>query len=158
MNIEPLADNVPLNGPDAPKADTIDDLIQVLVTIRHRFGNTAVSVNSLKWGASALWADTFDLSLILAKQAAWSKKTFGGGKRTKANLAHIRKELLEIEAKPDDLKEWIDVAMLAFDGAWRHGHRPWDVAYAYHDKLQTNMARKWPPPVDENTPVEHIRG
>jgi hypothetical protein len=70
MNIEPLADDVPLNGPKAPNVDQIDDLIRVLVTIRHRFGNTAVSVKSLKWGSSALWEES-----TAAKSKPWQPMT-----------------------------------------------------------------------------------
>lgn len=55
MNIEPFADDVALLGPTAPAIHQIDDLIQHLVTIRHRFGNTAVNFR-LRWGSSALWA------------------------------------------------------------------------------------------------------
>jgi hypothetical protein len=34
----------------------IEDLIKLLVTIRHRWGNTAIKYN-IQWGASALWSD-----------------------------------------------------------------------------------------------------
>lgn len=55
MNIEPYPDGVACAGPEAPVADQIDDLIRLLVTIRHRWGNTAVRYR-VRWGASGLWA------------------------------------------------------------------------------------------------------
>lgn len=56
MKIEPYPDDVAVCGPETPDIDQIDDLIRLLVTIRHRFGNTAVRFNRLCWGATALWA------------------------------------------------------------------------------------------------------
>ena len=45
----------PLMGPDAPPHPKhIFDLLRLLLTIYHRFGNTAVTFN-LQWGSSALW-------------------------------------------------------------------------------------------------------
>lgn len=56
MNFEPYPDNQVLIGPNAPNLDQIDDLIRYLVTIRHRFGNTAVTFDGkCTWGANALW-------------------------------------------------------------------------------------------------------
>jgi predicted RNA-binding Zn-ribbon protein involved in translation (DUF1610 family) len=52
----PYADDVACAGPDAPKCDRIDELIRLLVTIRHRFGNTAVQYR-VTWGGSALWTE-----------------------------------------------------------------------------------------------------
>lgn len=57
MNIEPYPGNVPLAGPEAPNCNQIDDLIKLLVTIRERFGNTAVKYR-VQWGANALWAES----------------------------------------------------------------------------------------------------
>jgi hypothetical protein len=61
----------------------------------------------------------FDLIAHLHRQRAFSRATFGPGARTVGVVDHIRKELREIEAAPLDLEEWIDVILLAFDGAWR---------------------------------------
>lgn len=55
MDIEPHGPDVPVAGPDAPACEQIDDLIKLLVTIRHRWGNTAVKYR-VSWGGSALWA------------------------------------------------------------------------------------------------------
>ena len=56
MNIEPYANDVACAGPNAPKCEQIDDLIRLLVTISHRWGNTAVKFR-VTWGGSALWAE-----------------------------------------------------------------------------------------------------
>jgi Protein of unknown function (DUF550) len=74
-------------------------------------------------------------------------------------LDHIRKELREIEAEPTSLEEWIDVAILAFDGAWRAGHSPEAIAAAWLGKQAKNEAREWPdcrtaPP---DKAIEHVR-
>lgn len=53
----------------------------------------------------------------LQKQMAWSAATFGPGQRTKGITEHIREELAEIEQEPLDLFEWVDVVILALDGA-----------------------------------------
>lgn len=55
MTIKPYEESVALLGPDAPKIEQIADLIRYLVTVQHRFGNTAVQYR-VRWGASALWA------------------------------------------------------------------------------------------------------
>jgi hypothetical protein len=54
--VEPYPGDVPCAGPNAPKCDQIDDLIKLLVTIRERWGNTAIKYR-LQWGANALWAE-----------------------------------------------------------------------------------------------------
>lgn len=92
-----------------------------------------------------------------ARQRLWSRKTFGNGKRTKGIIAHIRKELAEIEAKPDDLEEWIDVVILALDGYWRHGGEPIDLMWHLQAKQDKNYERQWPAPGPEDEPTEHVR-
>ncbi|CAM5574986.1 hypothetical protein MAUB1S_09664 [Mycolicibacterium aubagnense] len=101
----------------------------------------------------------FDLSAHLAHQRAWSAKTFGPGPRTKGVLDHIRKELTEIEADPADLKEWVDVIILAFDGAWRAGWEPEAIVAAIVDKQARNEKRQWPDwrTADPDKAIEHVR-
>lgn len=101
----------------------------------------------------------FDLLEHLHRQRNFSLATFGPGERPSATLAHIRKELVEIEQDPKDPVEWIDVVLLAFDGAWRAGYSPKQITKALADKLAANEQRKWPDwrLVPEGHPVEHIR-
>lgn len=101
----------------------------------------------------------FDLIAHLYRQLTFSVRTFGPGQRTAGVLDHIRKELLEIEASPDDLEEWIDVIILAFDGALRAGYLPGEIASALVDKQTKNEGRIWPDWLwgDQDKAIEHIR-
>lgn len=86
----------------------------------------------------------------------WSKATFGPGRRTKGLLEHIRRELDEVAANPDDLVEWVDVVLLAFDGYWRHGGTPEGFMDMVRYKFSVNQARKWPPPAPDDEPNHHV--
>ena len=109
--------------------------------------------------AHAFGPPHFDLVAHLCRQREFSLRTFGPGTRSGAVIKHIRKELIEIEAAPGDLMEWIDVAMLALDGAWRAGHSPEAIALALATKLTRNERRQWPDwrTVGEGEPIEHVR-
>ena len=86
----------------------------------------------------------FDLAAHLIRQRSFSKKIFGPGRRTKGVCDHIRKELAEIEGPPVDNSEWIDVIILAFDGALRAGWEPEPLIDAIVAKQAKNEARRWP--------------
>jgi len=100
-----------------------------------------------------------NLTAHLKRQKEFSKKTFGPDPRLRGILAHIRKELVEIERHPTDLEEWIDVVILALDGAWRAGHSVKEVVACLERKQAKNEARTWPDwrtvPVDQA--IEHDR-
>ncbi|MFY1686471.1 dATP/dGTP pyrophosphohydrolase domain-containing protein [Plantactinospora sp. WMMB782] len=95
----------------------------------------------------------------LARQRAFSERTFGPGPRTVGVLDHIRKELAEIEADPTDVGEWVDVLILAFDGAWRAGYEPQQIIDAIVAKQTRNESRTWPDwrTADPNRAIEHDR-
>ncbi len=95
----------------------------------------------------------------LAHQREWSERTFGPGPRTFGVIEHIRKELAEIEADPSDLGEWVDVLILAFDGAWRAGWEPQQVIDAIKGNQARNEARTWPDwrRYGEGEAIEHER-
>jgi hypothetical protein len=101
----------------------------------------------------------FDMLQHLARQRAFSERTFGPGMRTQGVVDHIRKELIEILADPADLSEWIDVAILALDGAWRTGAAPEQIIAALVAKQTKNEGRNWPDwrtaPADRA--IEHVR-
>lgn len=111
--------------------------------------------------AAGAWPapERFDMLAHLARQREFSEKTFGPGVRTKGVVDHIRKELLEIEANPADLTEWIDVVILALDGAWRAGGTPAEIVHAMVAKQTKNEGRQWPDwrtaPLDKA--IEHVR-
>jgi hypothetical protein len=100
-----------------------------------------------------------DIETYYATQVEWSRNTFGPALRTKGIINHITKELREIEAKPHDLSEWVDVIMLAMDGFWRHGGKPEDLMPSMLAKQAKNMARTWPDwrGINEDTAIEHDR-
>lgn len=95
----------------------------------------------------------------IERQRAFSLQTYGPGTRTKGVIAHIRKELVEIEAAPLDLSEWVDVIILAFDGAWRAGHEPQAIIDAIVAKQTRNEGREWPDwrTAAPDTAIEHVR-
>lgn len=101
----------------------------------------------------------FDLIAQLYRQRAFSRATFGPGERTHGVCDHIRKELGEIERAPRDISEWVDVILLAMDGAWRTGATPEQIAEAIQAKQTKNEGRDWPDwrTADPNKAIEHIK-
>lgn len=116
----------------------------------------------------------YDLVAHLERQRKFSLETFGPGDRHAGVIAHIRKELAELEASKhpasvpsdDDLEawqarlfEWIDVALLALDGAWRMGATPAAIVSALEAKQTKNEGRDWPDwrTVPKGSPIEHVR-
>ena len=95
----------------------------------------------------------------LERQRQWSAATFGPGPRTAGVIDHIRRELAEVEAAPDDLGEWVDLVILGFDGAWRAGHEPQTIIDAVIAKQVRNESRTWPDwrTADPGKAIEHIR-
>ena len=96
---------------------------------------------------------------LLRRQAEWSGQAFGPGRRTEGLIDHITKELAEIRATPDDVSEWADIATLALDGAWRHGHSAAAIISAIKAKLAANEQREWPDwrTASEDQAIEHVR-
>lgn len=101
----------------------------------------------------------FSLVDHLHRQRAFSEKTFGPGQRTTGVVDHIRKELREIEADPSDVMEWVDVILLALDGAWRAGWTPEQIVAAIDAKQTKNEGRVWPDwrTADPDKAIEHDR-
>lgn len=97
---------------------------------------------------------------FIAEQKAFSETTFGPGLRTQGIMDHINREFLEILMGPTDVREWIDVILLALDGAWRSGATPEQICDALRAKLEINKARDWPDwrKADFNKAIEHRRG
>lgn len=96
----------------------------------------------------------------LARQLQFSMETFGPGPRTVGIIDHICKELNEIESTDgQDLMEWIDVIILACDGALRCGFTPQQISDALDAKQTINEGRKWPDWREFTTgqAIEHIR-
>lgn len=88
--------------------------------------------------------DTETIASFISRQKKFSERTFGPGPRTAGITEHITKELIEIHHAPTDIMEWVDVIILAMDGAWRAGHTPEEIEAALRAKLLRNMMREWP--------------
>lgn len=89
----------------------------------------------------------FNFLDFLRRKNAWSLQTFGPGNssdRAAGIIDHILKELDEIRRDPRIVEEWIDVAFLSLDGAFRAGADAEAVAQALELKLAKNLGRKWP--------------
>lgn len=99
-----------------------------------------------------------DLVLYLKIQKEWSTLTFGSGLRTEGILRHIEKEIQEVREEPLS-NEWLDIVILALDGAWRSGHTPEEICAALLAKQQINLARQWPSPegLSQDEPSLHIK-
>ena len=102
---------------------------------------------------------SFDLIAHLYRQRIWSTRTFGPGGRSVGLVDHIGKELQEILASPADLDEWIDVVILALDGAWRIGATPEEIVAALVAKQSRNELRKWPDwrTAKPGKAIEHVK-
>jgi dATP/dGTP diphosphohydrolase len=95
----------------------------------------------------------------LERQRNFSVSIFGPGKRTDNLIDHIAKELDEIRDDPRDVSEWVDVIILAFDGAWRAGWEPQQIIDAIIAKQERNEQRTWPDwrAADPGKAIEHVR-
>lgn len=105
----------------------------------------------------------FDLLSHLRRQIDFSERTYGPGDRTLGVCDHISKELIEVVsdlvAGRPTLPEWVDVIILAFDGAWRSGATPEQIVAAIVAKQTKNEGRKWPDwrTADPGKAIEHDR-
>lgn len=99
-------------------------------------------------------------AVTLREQRRFSLDVFGPGQRVEGLIEHITKELDEIRRDPADLAEYVDVMILAVDGALRQGHSPAAILNAYHEKLSVNYRRRWPDwrTFTDGQAIEHVRG
>lgn len=94
------------------------------------------------------------LKRFLEDQKTWSSVVFGPGKRHVGIGKHIAKELIEAENDPH---EWIDVILLAFDGANRAGLSSEQIVGGLVQKQHVNKERRWPAWQPQDQPAEHVR-
>jgi hypothetical protein len=101
----------------------------------------------------------FDFLAHLYRQRSFSEATFGPGERSRGVVDHIQKELSEVLASPYDLEEWVDVAILALDGAWRAGYTPQEIIDCLVYKQTKNESRQWPDwrTAEPGKAIEHIK-
>lgn len=124
-------------------------ILKAWETLYRRRSNTSVSEirNALRdiliQGLEPENVSNDSIKDLLVENAEWSRTTFGPGKRTKGLTEHIRSELLEIEASPDDFFEWVDVLLLALDGLARINISPDKIFEALLAKSKINWARNY---------------
>lgn len=101
-----------------------------------------------------------DLRGYLARQSKFSGRAFGPGRRTKGIVEHIAEECREVVESGHDVRECVDVLILALDLCWRSGASPIEVEAALQQKMAINEARRWPPvgSVSEDRKINHDRG
>lgn len=101
----------------------------------------------------------------LARKIEWSLKTFGPDQRSEGVLQHIEKEIKEVRENPNDILEWIDIVLLALDGAMRcgigrtgpNGYSAKEISRAMVEKQRINRERKWGPKPAADEPSFHIK-
>lgn len=102
---------------------------------------------------------SMDMVHILQRQQDFSLRAFGENPRLMGIVDHIKKEIIEVEQNPNDVEEWVDIAILALDGAMRSGQTPFNVANALIEKIKKNELRSWPDfrlmPLD--CAIEHVK-
>ncbi len=100
-----------------------------------------------------------NLEKYIQDQIEWSIDNLGPYERTSGLLKHISKELIDVEKDPHDTEEWIDIIILAIDGAWRHGATPEQIAETLNYKQWKNKMRSWPDwrNIGDDNPIEHVR-
>lgn len=97
--------------------------------------------------------------LLWQRHAAWSRKTFGADdvRGPEGPLKHLRKEVEEALAQPQDKHEYADLLLLVMDSARRAGLTSRGLVLAGFEKLAINEQRTWPALTDVNEPVFHER-
>jgi hypothetical protein len=102
----------------------------------------------------------FDLLDHIVEQREWSIATFGPHSQRGSDgvIDHLRKEVNEA-AESRKLEEWVDIIMLAIDGASREGYGPMDIVTGLANKLEVNKRRQWPDwrTIEPGQAIEHIR-
>lgn len=93
----------------------------------------------------------------IESKRAWSMETFGNAQRSEGIVKHIQNELIEVLDNPKDVSEWIDVILLALDGARRAGFVGEDIAYALFEKQHKNEKRKWGDHLAPNEAGHHVK-
>jgi hypothetical protein len=118
-----------------------------------------VEAEAMKQLGAVPFVPPFNFAAHLQRQREFSAKTWGPDAGAKGVVDHIRSELLEVEKNPAGLEEWIDVAILALDGAWRAGYSPDQIIAQFVGKQDQNEARTWPDwrTADPEKAIEHER-
>jgi hypothetical protein len=156
------AEVCPLIGPDCWECEVKREAVDSLTIGQGRIAGGVID-NLQRYLPQDPGLRRFDLEAHLQRQRDFSEHAFGPGDRLKGVTDHIRKELDEVtraaEAGEPTLPEWIDVVILALDGAWRSGATPRQIIEALVAKQAKNEARRWPDwrTADPDKAIEHDR-
>lgn len=98
------------------------------------------------------WQDFWD------QCTTWQQETLGN-RGSKGPLAHLAKEVVEIQNNPRDLEEYADAVFMIINALYNEGFTFWDLLQACWKKLEINKLRSWPKPSADNLdkPIEHIK-
>lgn len=99
------------------------------------------------------------LHKLIESQTPWSQTTFGSDtpESSRKPTLHMRKEVDEILANPDDITEYADVLLLLIDAARRRGFVFSDLVQAAIAKHEICKTREWVIVDDPDAPNEHKR-
>jgi len=137
------------NNIEAVSVEVADELLEIVDSKAQKIAEQAKQIERLKTRPN--------LHGFIEVQRAFSLKTFGPENDKKRIISHIQKELAELD-ESGELIEWIDIILLALDGAWRGGASPQEISEAMDNKLRININREWPNwrTTKPGEPIEHI--
>ncbi len=96
----------------------------------------------------------FNIKEFFDTKLAWSRDTYGD-LSSKTIIDHLHKEIIEASYDPKDILEWVDIILLAIDGAGRFANADGATfVEALKKKFEINRKRTWSIPVD-GSPPEH---
>ena len=96
-----------------------------------------------------------NLDSLAASIAQWNKEQFPGGD-LRAKVKHLAKEVAELQDRPYEMEEWVDVFFF-FACAFQH-FGPYRMIRAIDKKLYHNKyERQWPAKPDADGVYEHVR-
>ena len=101
--------------------------------------------------------DVKKINKFIRDRNEFSNKTFGTPSERDCSfpLIHLKDEICELLAAPDDQMEWADCTLLLLDAAWRKGYSLEDLIDFSIEKLEINKKRKWK--VSEKGYFKHIK-
>ena len=133
--IHPLA-----TDPSRVALSLFDDL--TATSVKLNFEQIMDTINALTAGANALLigdhdvlGKPFDFVAFLDELLAWSLDKFGTGTMETLFMQRIRRAAAKVTADDKSLDEWVDVILLALDGAMRcgdHGAAVIDAEFHQH--------------------------
>jgi NTP pyrophosphatase (non-canonical NTP hydrolase) len=92
------------------------------------------------------------LNDMIHRCGSWADVTFS--KATPSSICeHLRREVVELKDRSDDVEEAADCMLLLFHLAHKRG---WNLEQAVINKFEKNQKRKWGEP-DAHGVVEHVR-